>query len=57
MDDDVRRELDELQRRVAELEAMLTRLVGVTPIDPTPSRTDPLRHPQPPPPGDFPRST
>jgi hypothetical protein len=54
MDEDVRRELDELRRRIAELELALARLVGVAPIDPTPPERDPLRHPQPPPPGDYP---
>ncbi|MFC7359405.1 hypothetical protein [Nocardioides astragali] len=57
MDEDVRRELDELRRRIAELENMLTRLAGVGPIVPMPPDADPLRHPQPPPPGDFPRTS
>ncbi len=56
MDDDVRRELDELRRRIAELENLLARLAGAAPIDPLPPDRDPLRHPQPPPPGDYPRS-
>jgi hypothetical protein len=57
MDEDVRRELDELRRRVAELETLLARFMGAAPIDPLPPDRDPLRHPQPPPPGDFPRSS
>jgi outer membrane protein TolC len=55
MDEDVRRELDDLRRRIAELEATLARLAGAAPIDPLPPERDPLRHPQQPPPGDFPR--
>ena len=55
MDEDVRRELDDLRRRIAALEAMLARLAGVAPTDPLPPESDPLRHPQPPQPGDYPR--
>lgn len=56
MDEDVRRELDELRRRVAELENLLARLAGAAPVEPFPPDRDPLRHPRPPLPGDFPRA-
>ncbi|PUA79349.1 hypothetical protein [Nocardioides currus] len=52
--DDVRRELDQLRQRVTDLETRLARLEGTAPIDPLPPDRDPLRHPQPPPPGDVP---
>jgi hypothetical protein len=57
MDDDVRRELDDLRRRIAELERIVGRFAGAAPIEPMSPERDPLRHPQPPPPGDFPRTS
>jgi hypothetical protein len=54
MDDDVRRELDQLRQRVTELEAKVARFEQGAPLDPLPPDRDPLRHPQPPPPGGYP---
>lgn len=56
MDEEVRSELDELRRRIAELETIVSRLLGTAPVEPLPPERDPFRHPKPPPPGGYPHT-